>query len=120
MDGYRLHYIDEGRGPAAGLIHGSTTTLRDFAASIFEPLSRGCRVVAFDRPGHGYSTYPERFWMDPQEQAAAIHDGLNRIGIHRSIWVGHSWAGVVVMAGLLEYPKDVTGPPDLGFRPEKR
>jgi pimeloyl-ACP methyl ester carboxylesterase len=109
LDGFQLHYIDEGSGPTVVLLHGSTTTLRDFAASIFGPLSRHCRVVAFDRPGHGYSNYPGQFWMNPREQAAAVHDALRKMGIEQSIWVGHSWAGSVVMAGLLHFPNTVTG-----------
>ena len=109
LDGFQMHYIDKGSGPALVLIHGSTTTLRDFNTSIFEPLTRHCRVVAFDRPGHGYSTYPAQFWMDPEAQAVAIHDALQQLGIERAVWVGHSWAGAIVMAGLLKYPNELTG-----------
>ncbi len=109
VDGFQLHYLEAGSGPAVVLIHGSSTNLRDFTASIFEPLTRTCRVVAFDRPGHGYSTYPRQFWMNPEEQAAAIQDALNQLGIERAVWLGHSWAGAVVMAGLLKFPREVRG-----------
>ena len=109
LDGFRLHYVEAGKGPAVVLIHGSSTNLRDFTASIFDPLTRYCRVVAFDRPGHGYSTYPRQFWMNPEEQATAIQDALKQLGIERAVWLGHSWAGAVVMAGLLKYPREVTG-----------
>ncbi len=108
LEALELHYVAAGSGPAVVLLHGSTTNLRDFTASIFDPLGRHCRVIAFDRPGHGYSTYAQQFWMNPSEQAAAIHDGLKRMGIERAIWLGHSWAGAVVMAGLLEFPREVT------------
>jgi pimeloyl-ACP methyl ester carboxylesterase len=47
--------------------------------------------------------------MDPQAQAVAIHDALQKLGLKRAVWVGHSWAGAIVMAGLLKYPYDVTG-----------
>ncbi len=109
LDGFQLHYIEAGNGPAIVLIHGSTTNLRDFTASIFDPLTRYCRVVAFDRPGHGYSTYPQQFWMNPEEQAIAIQDALQQLGVERAVWLGHSWAGAVVMAGLLKFPREVTG-----------
>jgi len=107
--GFRLHYVEAGTGPAIVLIHGSSTNLRDFTSSIFDPLKQRCRVVVFDRPGHGYSTYPGKFWMDPADQAAAIRDALKQLEIERAVWVGHSWAGAVVMAGLLEFPDDVVG-----------
>lgn len=109
LDGFRLHYVDDGEGPAIVLIHGASTNLRDFTATIFRPLTRYCRVVAFDRPGHGYSTYPSKFWMNPEDQATAIQDALKRLGIERAVWLGHSWAGAVVMAGLLKFPHEVTG-----------
>ncbi len=109
LDGFRLHYVEAGNGPTVVLIHGSTTNLRDFTASIFDPLTRHCRVVAFDRPGHGYSTYPQKFWMNPEQQAAAIHEALQRMGIERAVWLGHSWAGSVVMAALLKFPREVAG-----------
>jgi pimeloyl-ACP methyl ester carboxylesterase len=109
LDGFQLHYVEAGNGPAVVLIHGARTNLRDFTASIFDPLTRYCRVVAFDRPGHGYSTYPRQFWMNPKDQAVAIQDALKQLGIERAVWLGHSWAGAVVMAGLLEFPREVTG-----------
>lgn len=109
LDQFELHYVEAGGGTAVVLLHGSTTNLRDFTASIFDPLARHCRVIAFDRPGHGYSSYPQHFWINPAEQAAAIRDGLKKLGIERAVWVGHSWAGAVVMAGLLEFPQEVTG-----------
>lgn len=108
LDGLALHYVEAGSGPAVVLLHGSSTNLRDFSASIFDPLSRYCRVVAIDRPGHGYSTYRSQFWMDPNEQAHVIRDALRKLGIERAVWLGHSWAGAVVMAGLLEFPSEVT------------
>ena len=47
--------------------------------------------------------------MNPEEQAAAIRDALRQLGIERAVWLGHSWAGAVVMAGLLEFRSEVTG-----------
>ena len=108
LEGLELHYVAAGSGPAVVLLHGSTTNLRDFTASIFDPLARHCRVIAFDRPGHGYSNYAQQFWMSPSEQAAAIRNALKQLGIERAVWLGHSWAGAVVMAGLLEFPREVT------------
>ncbi len=107
--GLKLHYAQAGSGPVVVLLHGSSTNLRDFTASIFDPLSRHCRVVAFDRPGHGYSTYPLKSWMNPREQAEAVRNALLKLGIERAVWLGHSWAGSVVMAGLLDFPDEVTG-----------
>jgi pimeloyl-ACP methyl ester carboxylesterase len=109
LDELRLHYVDAGEGPAVVLLHGASTNLRDFTSSILTPLEEHCRVLAFDRPGHGYSTYPDQHWMSPEEQAAAVRRALRQLGIERSVWLGHSWAGAVVMAALLDFPQEVTG-----------
>ena len=109
LDGLALHYVEAGDGPVVVLLHGASANLRDFTASLIEPLARSCRVLAFDRPGHGYSIHPDQLWMNPKEQAAAIHAGLGQLGIERAVWLGHSWAGSIVMAGLLQYPQAVTG-----------
>mgnify|MGYP001144596106 CR=1 FL=1 len=108
LDTSQLHVVKEGKGPALVLIHGATTTLYDFTASIFEPLAEHCQVLALDRPGHGYSSYPDTYWLDPEQQAIVIHQALQQIGIEQSVWVGHSWGGSVVMAGLLRYPGHVS------------
>ncbi len=109
LDGFELHYLDVGAGPTVALLHGAGTNLRDFTSSIVNRLVRDCRVVVFDRPGHGWSTYPNQRWMNPAEQAAAIRQTLRNLGIEHAIWLGHSWAGSVVMAALLDYPNEVTG-----------
>jgi pimeloyl-ACP methyl ester carboxylesterase len=63
VDGVRLHYsiagpADVGTTPIV-LIHGASTSLLDFHASLMPPLAEGHSVVAVDRPGHGYSERPD-------------------------------------------------------------
>ena len=118
VEGLRLHYTDSGEpsewpGPAAAvpvvLIHGASTSLLDFHASLVEPLSGRHRVVTVDRPGHGYSERPDGTWPDPAQQARLIHGLLSRLDVQRPILVGHSWAGSVVLAYLLAYPQAAAG-----------
>jgi pimeloyl-ACP methyl ester carboxylesterase len=118
VDGLRLHFTDSearGRigarsdGPTVVLVHGASTSLLDFHASLVEPLSDGLRVVTVDRPGHGYSERPTGNWHDPAVQATAIHGLLRELQIHRPILVGHSLAGAVVLAYLLDYPDEAAG-----------
>lgn len=79
------------------LLHGASTSLLDFHASLVPPLAQRHRVVAIDRPGHGYSERPasgailpgagrihdaaadrsRADWPDPAEQARLLlDDGL--------------------------------------------
>lgn len=109
IDGLRLHYQEAGSGPPIVLIHGASTNLRDFRPSLFEPLSQQHRVIAVDRPGHGYSDRPAGGWPDPAEQARLIRELLRELGVERPLLVGHSWSGSVVLAYLLAYPQEAAG-----------
>ncbi len=108
----RLHYTVTGQ-PTAGqpaliLLHGATTNLNDFF-SIRDRLSASMQVVAVDRPGAGYSRQTGSEWMNPAAQARAILSLQAELGITRAVWAGHSLAGSVVMAGLLNAPEQVVG-----------
>lgn len=103
VDGIRLHFVEAGVGPPIVLLHGANTTLRDFAASILPLLARHHRVIAFDRPGYGYSERPSGAWPDPARQADILRRALALLGIERPILVGHSWSGAMVLAYLLDH-----------------
>jgi pimeloyl-ACP methyl ester carboxylesterase len=109
VDGLRLHHIDIGRGTPVVLMHGASTTLRDFTTSLAPPLARTHRVLAFDRPGYGYSERPGGEWPDPAVQARYLHAALGQLGVSRPLLVGHSWSGSLVMAYLLNYPGEAAG-----------
>jgi pimeloyl-ACP methyl ester carboxylesterase len=109
VDGLQLHYIDSGSGQPVVLIHGASTNIRDFTSSLVPMLAKHNRVLAFDRPGHGYSTRPVGDWPDPAVQASYLRAALDALGIEQPLLVGHSWSGAVVLAYLLNYPQDATG-----------
>ena len=104
-----MHYTDAGSGPAIVLVHGASTSLLDFQASIAGRLSQNYRVIAVDRPGHGYSERPPGIWPDPAQQARLIRVLVHELGVERPIIVGHSWSGSVVLAYLLDYPDETAG-----------
>ena len=109
IDGIRLHFVEAGRGAPVVLIHGASSTLRDFVASLLPLLARNHRVVAFDRPGYGYSERPAGAWLDPTRQAKLIGRALAAIGVEKPVLVGHSWGGSLVLAYLLETPQQLAG-----------
>lgn len=115
VDGARLHYVDRGAGVPVVLIHGASGNLRDFAVSIMDDLARDHRVIAFDRPGHGWSTRPARPDIhDPAAQAALINKALRKLGVGRHVLLGHSWGGAVAVAYALNHPQDLIGIVPLG------
>jgi len=111
VDGLRLHYLQRGAGPGPALllVHGASSNLRDFESSILPELAKHHRVIAFDRPGYGYSDRPAGEWTDPARIARLLLDASARLGIDKPVIVGHSWAGSVVMSALVEMPERVSG-----------
>lgn len=104
-----MHYTEVGSGSAVVLVHGASTSLLDFHASIADQLSESHRVIAIARPGHGYSDRPSGDWPDPAEQARLIRELMRALGVERPAIVGHSWSGSVVLAFLLDYPDVAAG-----------
>lgn len=108
--GVRLHYVDTGFGPSLVFIHGLGSTLDDFAKSgVLDQGSRDYRVIAFDRPGYGYSERPGRVPWTPLAQARLLREALHELGAGRPLLVGHSWGCLVALAYALEYPQETRG-----------
>ena len=120
LDGVRLHYLDEGPadtgttgvggGPPVVLLHGNAVTLDDWIVSgVFDLVARSRRVVAFDRPGFGYSERPRGRSWTPAAQARLLRRACRRLGVERPVVVGHSWGTLVALAWALQAPQEVAG-----------
>jgi pimeloyl-ACP methyl ester carboxylesterase len=105
VNGVRLHYIEQGQGPTVVLLHGNGVTSNDFVLSgVIEALSGRYRVIAFDRPGFGYSERPSETVWTPEAQATLLYDALHALHVEQPIVVGHSWGTLVTLAMALAYP----------------
>jgi pimeloyl-ACP methyl ester carboxylesterase len=110
VDGIPLHYVDKGEGPAVVLLHGNALQLQDFVGSgLVDRLAERHRVIAFDRPGYGYSGRPrDRLWT-AQAQAAFIQQALTLLGIEQPVILGHSWGTLVALGMAVDGAADVRG-----------
>ena len=105
VDGVRLHFLERGAGPPLVLLHGNGATLQDFMLSgLIDAAAQRYRVVAFDRPGFGYSERPRSTVWSPSAQAGIIMGALDKLEIKRPIVLGHSWGTLAALAMALEYP----------------
>jgi len=102
VDGVRLHYVDKGNGSPVVLLHGNAVLLQDFIASgLIDRLAERHRVIAFDRPGFGYSERPRSHMWSAQSQAETIRHALELLGVDAPVILGHSWGTSVALSMAL-------------------
>jgi pimeloyl-ACP methyl ester carboxylesterase len=115
VTGGRLHLFDLGahhgdRHLPVLLLHGATSNARDMVYGLGEDLARTRRVIAVDRPGHGWSSRPGgRADASPAAQVKLIAEALKQRGIERFIVVGHSLSGALATHFALEHKDKVAG-----------
>ena len=110
--GGRIHLVEMGGADnfPIVLLHGASVNLGDIKLALGEQLAQDYRVIAVDRPGHGWSDRPNGAAdASPTSQARLVHEALSRIGVSRPILVAHSWSGALATAYALEYPESVAG-----------
>ncbi len=88
----------EGRGPAAVLIHGNSSSSRAFSRQLDGPIGKRLRLVAVDLPGHGASDDAK----DPGAyslpgHARAIRAVVGALGLEQALFVGWSPGGHVAL-----------------------
>jgi len=112
VEGGRLHYVEKGPPRPLGtvvLLHGASSNLVESMLGLGVSLASRYRVLAFDRPGHGWSTRGRGLGpAEPARQAAMIAEALRRLDVRNAVIVGHSWSGAVVPHFGLDH-RDVAG-----------
>jgi pimeloyl-ACP methyl ester carboxylesterase len=111
VDGVKLHYLDTGGAkPAVLLLHGNGVTSADMEISgLIDDLKDRHRVLAFDRPGYGYSERPRNTSWTPEAQADLLAKALAQCEVDNVVVFGHSWGSLVAVALALRHPQLVKG-----------
>jgi pimeloyl-ACP methyl ester carboxylesterase len=109
VDGVTLHHVDSRTpGPTVVLLHGNGTTLEDwFACGLFQQLSETNRVIAFDRPGFGYSSRPRARLWSPAAQADLLALAFKSLGADDITVVGHSFGTMVSIELARRHPRSI-------------
>lgn len=108
VDGVRLHYVVRGEGEPLLLLHGNGSNVLDLECSgLLDRAAERYQVIAFDRPGFGYSSRPRTTVWTPDAQARLLHKALQTLGIRRPIVAGHSLGTQVALSMALQFPDDV-------------
>lgn len=107
VDGVRVHYMDQGEGPAVALLHASFLNLRAWD-SMAAALSENFRVVRMDFLISGL-TGPEPANDYSIERNIELFAGLmQQLGIDEFAIVGTSSGGVVAFRHAARFPEKVT------------
>jgi pimeloyl-ACP methyl ester carboxylesterase len=110
VDGVAIHYVEKGEGPPVVLLHGNGAMAEDFVLSgLMDRLAENHRVIAFDRPGYGYTERPRSRAWTPASQAALLRRAVQHLGVEEPVLIGHSWGAIVAMAWALAYERDLAG-----------
>ena len=103
----RLHYVDQGQGPAIVMIHGIAGNLQNFTYGLATPLAQTHRVICIDRPGYGYSKRSFNADTSLEAQADTIVSLLDHLQIESAVFVGHSLGGTISLAAAQRHPDRV-------------
>ncbi|MFM2391975.1 MAG: hypothetical protein RLZZ437_3530 [Pseudomonadota bacterium] len=105
VNGLRVHAYVAGTGPDLVLIHGASGNLRDFTFSLIPQLTNRYRLIAFDRPGLGWSDPLPSGADSPAEQAAHLRLAAAQLGAPNPMVLGHSYGGAVALGWALDAPQ---------------
>ncbi len=108
VGGTTVHAHVQGRGPDLVLIHGASGNTRDFTFALVDRLARDYRVIAFDRPGLGWTGDLGAEGVSPFAQAQLLQAAAAQLEVRRPIVMGHSYGGSVAMAWGLTATPDVS------------
>jgi len=109
LPGTRLHYTDEGSGPAIVMIHGLGGQMGNFNMALTPLLVRDHRVIVIDRPGMGWSSRPEDAAANPRAQAETVAALIDALGLERPLVVGHSLGGAIALCLAMDHPERTRG-----------
>jgi pimeloyl-ACP methyl ester carboxylesterase len=107
--GVRTHVAEWGAGDPVLLIHGASSQVGVWEPSVVPLLKNRFRLVAYDRPGMGFTRErpADAHKLDVQAKVAA--GVIEQSRLDKPIVVGHSWGGAVALRLALDHPDLVAG-----------
>lgn len=108
IDGNRIHYTDEGKGPVLLFCHPSIATSFMYRRFISE-LSRSYRCVALDFPGFGLSTAAPGYRFTIQSQSVIVEKLIRNLKLDNIYPVVQEIGGHAALTALSKTPDKVKG-----------
>ena len=103
IDGVRLHYVDEGKGPVIWLMHGNTTWSYLYRKMIPVLVKAGYRCIAPDLMGFGLSDIPHQESAYSLKRHVQLMSGLlEKLDVADITTVGQDWGGPISLRYAIE------------------
>ena len=105
VEGYKIHYVEAGKGEPVILIPGSFSTYRSWNR-IMPLMSNQYRLLALDYVGMGDSDKPKSgFKYTIEEQADLTAKMIKKLKLGKVNLIGVSYGGVIVLNIAARYPE---------------
>lgn len=109
IGGRSLHYQVMGEGSPTVILEAGLAGMGLFFGAVQPRLAEFTRVVAYDRPGLGWSD-PAPAPMNGERVVTDLHAMLTKANIPGPyVMVGHSWGGPYIRLFTHHYPAEVAG-----------
>jgi pimeloyl-ACP methyl ester carboxylesterase len=80
VDGFSIHYVDEGAGESLFLLHGNPAWSFLYR-KIIAALRSDFRCIALDFPGYGMLDAPAGYGFTPKEHSIVLERFVDRLGL---------------------------------------
>lgn len=103
IDGFRVHYRDEGKGPVLLCLHGIVSSLHTWDGWV-DALKNRYRIIRIDVPGWGMTSLGS-FSFKRDDYMIFLKKFVDALGIKKLYLAGNSLGGYLSWNFALDYPK---------------
>lgn len=103
LNGYKLHYIDEGSGDVILFVHGTPSWSFDFR-NVIKILSKQYRCIAIDHIGFGLSDKPEQYDYSTINHSRTLEKFVHQMSLNKFTLLFHDFGAVIGLNMAMQYP----------------
>jgi 4,5:9,10-diseco-3-hydroxy-5,9,17-trioxoandrosta-1(10),2-diene-4-oate hydrolase len=110
-DGYDMHYLEHGTGPAVVFVHGSgpgVSSYSNFFPNYKVIAAAGYRALLPDMLGFGWSSKPTGIDYTLELFTSTLGAFLDKLDVRRCVLVGNSLGGAISLGYTLKHPERVS------------
>jgi pimeloyl-ACP methyl ester carboxylesterase len=104
VNGYQLHYIDEGQGESILFVHGTPSWSFDYR-NITKALSKSFRCIAIDHIGFGLSDKPEHYDYSSINHSRTLEKFIVEKQLSNFTMVVHDFGGPIGLNFAIQHPE---------------